>query len=282
MPVMTASVGGSSPTTTAAPIHDRVARSLHGGSSIYRLDDGRARGGAPGPDPDPGAVRRLCRQLPGGHRGRPRRIDGDDHRRQPRADVASRASSTPSRRSARWRRPRTRRSACSSCCASASARIENRVARASAGRHRRRGASSASSGSIRRSRRATGCPSRSAARVAGSCSGSEGERSVETTWDAVRDVDPEQLMLMPCGFDASRTAAEFERMPRPDWFDDLRAVRRRRDLRAGWLGLLQPARAARDRRHRAAGGAVRSRGLRGRGSARGVDPGRARLPALKR
>jgi len=42
----------------------------------------------------------------------------------------------------------------------------------------------------------------------------------------VRDVDPEQLMLMPCGFDANRTAAEFERMPRPEWFDDLRAVRR--------------------------------------------------------
>ena len=56
--------------------------------------------------------------------------------------------------------------------------------------------------------------------------GHEGERSVETTWEAVRDVDPEQLMLMPCGFDAGRTADEFETMARPEWFDELRAVRR--------------------------------------------------------
>jgi len=56
--------------------------------------------------------------------------------------------------------------------------------------------------------------------------GTEGERSRETTWDAVREVDPEQLMLMPCGFDTTRTADEFERMARPEWFDDLGAVRR--------------------------------------------------------
>src|SRR5438552_3786691 len=30
--------------------------------------------------------------------------------------------------------------------------------------------------------------------------GRDGDRSVETTWDAVRDVDPEMLVLMPCGF----------------------------------------------------------------------------------
>jgi iron complex transport system substrate-binding protein len=56
--------------------------------------------------------------------------------------------------------------------------------------------------------------------------GREGEKAVETTWERVRDVDPEQLMLMPCGFDAGRTAREFDRMPRPEWFDDLRAVQR--------------------------------------------------------
>ena len=56
--------------------------------------------------------------------------------------------------------------------------------------------------------------------------GREGERSAETTWDAVRDVDPEQLFLMPCGFDAWRTADEWRRTPLPDWFDELRAVRR--------------------------------------------------------
>ncbi len=56
--------------------------------------------------------------------------------------------------------------------------------------------------------------------------GAEGERSRETTWEAVREVDPEQLMLMPCGFDTTRTVDEFDRMSRPDWFDELRAVRR--------------------------------------------------------
>ena len=55
--------------------------------------------------------------------------------------------------------------------------------------------------------------------------GREGERSVETTWEAVRDVDPEQLLLIPCGFDADATQAEWARTPRPDWFDELRAVR---------------------------------------------------------
>ena len=34
--------------------------------------------------------------------------------------------------------------------------------------------------------------------------GREGERSVPTTWDAVRDVDPELLVLMPCGFHLAR------------------------------------------------------------------------------
>jgi iron complex transport system substrate-binding protein len=56
--------------------------------------------------------------------------------------------------------------------------------------------------------------------------GQLGEKSVQTTWDAVREVEPEQLMLMPCGFDAARTAREYERMQKPDWFDELSAVRR--------------------------------------------------------
>ena len=55
--------------------------------------------------------------------------------------------------------------------------------------------------------------------------GHEGERSVETSWDRVRDVDPEQLFLMPCGFDAWTTRTEWERTPKPDFFEALRAVR---------------------------------------------------------
>ena len=55
--------------------------------------------------------------------------------------------------------------------------------------------------------------------------GSEGERSRETTWDAVREVDPQAIFLMPCGFDAFTTAAEWGRTPKPEWFNELRAVR---------------------------------------------------------
>ena len=56
--------------------------------------------------------------------------------------------------------------------------------------------------------------------------GQSGEKSKETTWDEVRDVEPDQLMLMPCGFNAARTAREYDRMVKPAWFEELRAVRR--------------------------------------------------------
>jgi iron complex transport system substrate-binding protein len=54
-----------------------------------------------------------------------------------------------------------------------------------------------------------------------------GEPAAETTWEQIREVDPEQLMLIPCGFDASRTAEEWRlgRSTRPAWVDDLAAVR---------------------------------------------------------
>ncbi|HYI22440.1 MAG TPA: cobalamin-binding protein [Candidatus Limnocylindrales bacterium] len=57
--------------------------------------------------------------------------------------------------------------------------------------------------------------------------GSIGQPARETTWDDLREVDPEQLMLIPCGFDAPVTAHEWERgrATRPDWVDELRAVR---------------------------------------------------------
>jgi iron complex transport system substrate-binding protein len=56
--------------------------------------------------------------------------------------------------------------------------------------------------------------------------GQAGDRSVETSWERVRDVDPDQLMLMPCGFDARRAADEWAMATRPEWLDELRAVRR--------------------------------------------------------
>lgn len=56
--------------------------------------------------------------------------------------------------------------------------------------------------------------------------GREGEASVRTSWDAVREVDPEMLVLMPCGFHLGETVAEWERTPKPDVWRDLEAVRR--------------------------------------------------------
>jgi iron complex transport system substrate-binding protein len=55
--------------------------------------------------------------------------------------------------------------------------------------------------------------------------GSDGERSQETSWDAVAEVDPEALILMPCGFHLAETVQEWERTPRPTWYRDLSAVR---------------------------------------------------------
>jgi iron complex transport system substrate-binding protein len=55
--------------------------------------------------------------------------------------------------------------------------------------------------------------------------GQAGERSVETTWERVRDVDPDELLLMPCGFDAVRTASEWSHARKPAWLSELRAVR---------------------------------------------------------
>ena len=54
-----------------------------------------------------------------------------------------------------------------------------------------------------------------------------GEPAVQSAWEDLREVDPEQLMLIPCGFDAARTADEWRRgeATRPDWISELTAVR---------------------------------------------------------
>jgi iron complex transport system substrate-binding protein len=58
--------------------------------------------------------------------------------------------------------------------------------------------------------------------------GADGDGSSQTTWDAVGDVDPEMLLLMPCGFHLAETVAEWSRTPRPPGYLDLAAVRRDR------------------------------------------------------
>ena len=54
--------------------------------------------------------------------------------------------------------------------------------------------------------------------------GHEGGASTETTWAAIREVDPEIVVLMPCGLDLDATVGEWSRMSRPDGWQDLRAV----------------------------------------------------------
>lgn len=55
--------------------------------------------------------------------------------------------------------------------------------------------------------------------------GTAGERSSQTEWERVRDVDPDVLLLMPCGFDAARSAQEWQRAATPGWLAELRVVR---------------------------------------------------------
>jgi iron complex transport system substrate-binding protein len=56
--------------------------------------------------------------------------------------------------------------------------------------------------------------------------GTDGGPARETTWDAVAEVDPEMLFLMPCGYHLAETIEDWERTPRPVWLPDLPAVRR--------------------------------------------------------
>jgi len=56
--------------------------------------------------------------------------------------------------------------------------------------------------------------------------GREGEPAVPTTWQAIREVDPQMLILMPCGHHLATAVAEWERTPRPPFWHRLEAVRR--------------------------------------------------------
>jgi iron complex transport system substrate-binding protein len=56
--------------------------------------------------------------------------------------------------------------------------------------------------------------------------GADGEPSTQTTWDAIADVDPEMLLLMPCGYHLADTVAEWSRVSRPAGYAELAAVNR--------------------------------------------------------
>ena len=55
--------------------------------------------------------------------------------------------------------------------------------------------------------------------------GREGEPASVTTWEAVRDVDPEMLLFAPAGLTLLEAQAVWRELPRPDFWQDLEAVR---------------------------------------------------------
>jgi iron complex transport system substrate-binding protein len=55
--------------------------------------------------------------------------------------------------------------------------------------------------------------------------GAPGKHSAATEWERVREVDPEFLIIAPCGFDLARTRLEMPTMQRRPGWRQLRAVR---------------------------------------------------------
>lgn len=56
--------------------------------------------------------------------------------------------------------------------------------------------------------------------------GQDGEKSVRTTWSSIRAVEPDMLLLLPCGYGLDETKRAFARMPRPAFWSELMAVQR--------------------------------------------------------
>ena len=56
--------------------------------------------------------------------------------------------------------------------------------------------------------------------------GNDGGPARPTTWDAVAEVDPDLLLLMPCGYHLRETVDEWARTERPAWLADLSAIER--------------------------------------------------------
>ncbi len=56
--------------------------------------------------------------------------------------------------------------------------------------------------------------------------GQDGAPARPTTWDEVAEVDPDLILLMPCGYHLAETVAEWKRTQVPDWIADVAAIRR--------------------------------------------------------
>ncbi len=56
--------------------------------------------------------------------------------------------------------------------------------------------------------------------------GRDGEPSVRTTWRTIRDLEPEMLLVMPCGLGLADAVRELERLRKPAGWADIPAVQR--------------------------------------------------------
>lgn len=54
--------------------------------------------------------------------------------------------------------------------------------------------------------------------------GREGETQTPTTWDAVREMEPEVLVIAPRGLDLHQTREAWDRLPRPEGWETIPAV----------------------------------------------------------
>ena len=221
VPVMTASVGRH-PDESSRQIHERVTRSLHGGSSIYRLDEAALRDARP----DLVLTQELCAVCAVSYRevgAAVRAIDGDVTVVSLEPTSIEGIFNTISTVGA-YADAEDEAVGLLELLRERLGEVENRVLE----------------------RRLAGVPPRRVVllewldppfaaghwvpeqvRRAGGWEllGTDGERSRETTWEQVREVDPDALFLIPCGFDAVRAAEEWERASRPDWIERMRAVR---------------------------------------------------------
>ncbi len=58
--------------------------------------------------------------------------------------------------------------------------------------------------------------------------GGEGERPSQTSWESLRELDPEIIVVMAAGLHLPDAVAAYTALPKPGWWGELRAVRERR------------------------------------------------------
>jgi iron complex transport system substrate-binding protein len=222
IPVMTSDVGAVA-TATSRQINDRVAASVHGGESIYRLDvEALARA-----DPDLILTQELCDVCAVSYRdvAQAVKLAGTDSQIISLEPTSIEGIFNSISTVGAYAEAEDEAVGLIELLRERLARIENRVLeRRLAGMPPRRVVSlewldppfAAGHWVPEQVRRAGGWD----------LLGTPGEPAVETSWQSVRDVEPEVLILMPCGFDAHRTVDEWHSgaANRPAWLDQMAAL----------------------------------------------------------